>query len=221
MLVCWPAPKRHKATVLFIPPFAEEMNRCRRLLALTSEMLADRGISSYVLDVPGTGDTPLPFHKASWGLWKKAVIDGFQYLNTNGAPKIYVAGLRLGAVLAVDALVDKAPVIAINPVDGASQIRTLLRAKTIGGQESKQPVRMADLQNALDRGDTVEAAGYALSPELVKCVNAAALADILPRTVKVVDITGTGSPLWLQNEPQPADELAVELATVMLSETLK
>ncbi len=184
-------------------------------------MLADRGIGSYILDVPGTGDTPLQFHDASWDVWKKAVADGFLHLNTNGAPKIYGVGLRLGAVLAVDGLLDKAPVIAINPVDGASQIRTLLRAKSIGTQASKQPVSMADLMDALERGESVEAAGYTLSLKLVKSVNAAKLSDTASNNVRVVDITGTGSPLWLQNEPEPADELAVELATVLLGEILK
>lgn len=197
------------------------MNRCRRLLAITAVLMASRGISTYVLDVPGTGDTPLPFREARWELWKNSIIKCFRYINTIFLSPTYVAGLRLGAVLALDALGDITTIIAINPVDGSNLTRTLLRTKAVSSQESRYPVTLTELQNTLAKGETVEAAGYALSPELAQSVNAARLPDHLPSNLKVVDITGSGPPLWLQNEPQQADELAIELAMVLMHEIIQ
>ncbi|MEM7570930.1 MAG: hypothetical protein AAF337_14150, partial [Pseudomonadota bacterium] len=58
-----------KTAVIIMQPFAEEMNRCRRLLALTQSALADRGICSLTLDYLGTGDSEGAFQEATLPSW--------------------------------------------------------------------------------------------------------------------------------------------------------
>tara|TARA_B110000238_G_C16067394_1_gene413366 strand:- start:879 stop:1052 length:174 start_codon:yes stop_codon:yes gene_type:complete len=44
-------------TVIFVPPFAEEMNRSKRMYVLFARLLADAGIKSICFDFAGTGDS--------------------------------------------------------------------------------------------------------------------------------------------------------------------
>tara|TARA_B110000240_G_C13425650_1_gene421472 strand:+ start:552 stop:725 length:174 start_codon:yes stop_codon:yes gene_type:complete len=44
-------------TVIFVPPFAEEMNRSKRMYVLCARLLADAGIKSICFDFAGTGDS--------------------------------------------------------------------------------------------------------------------------------------------------------------------
>ena len=54
-------------TVLFIPPFAEEMNRARRMVALQARDLAAAGWDVLQLDLFGTGDSQGDFGDARSG----------------------------------------------------------------------------------------------------------------------------------------------------------
>ena len=57
--------------VLYVPPFAEEMNKSRRLVALQARRLAAAGFGVLVPDLYGTGDSAGDFAEARWSIWRK------------------------------------------------------------------------------------------------------------------------------------------------------
>src|ERR1700686_1346504 len=56
--------------VLLAPPFAEEMNRCRAMVAIQARAFSRMGIGTLVLDPYGTGDSSGDFSDGSWELWR-------------------------------------------------------------------------------------------------------------------------------------------------------
>ena len=53
-----------RSKVLYLHPFAEEMNKCRPMLALTARQLAARGVQVLAVDLHGTGDSSGEFRDA-------------------------------------------------------------------------------------------------------------------------------------------------------------
>jgi exosortase A-associated hydrolase 2 len=56
--------------VLYVHPFAEEMNRARRMAALQARALAALGYGVLQIDLYGCGDSSGDFGDARWDLWK-------------------------------------------------------------------------------------------------------------------------------------------------------
>jgi alpha/beta superfamily hydrolase len=54
--------------ILCIHPFAEEMNKSRRMAALQSRALAEAGYTVLQIDLHGCGDSAGDFGEASWPL---------------------------------------------------------------------------------------------------------------------------------------------------------
>jgi len=47
----------YEGAVLFIPPFADEMNKTRQLVAQQARQLAEHNFAVLILDLYGTGDS--------------------------------------------------------------------------------------------------------------------------------------------------------------------
>ena len=60
---------RHRADVVIVPPFAEEMNKSRRMFALLAERLATLGVGTALIDLYGTGDSEGDFGDARYDVW--------------------------------------------------------------------------------------------------------------------------------------------------------
>lgn len=168
--------------VLFVPPFAEEMNRTRRLMALAGQHLAARGIPSLLPDLPGTGDSPLPFSKATWDGWLDALRACAVYLTEQGYA-VRMAGIRLGGLLAADALAQgcKADaLLLLDPVeDGRMHMRHWMRIRSAASLEIGPRITLSYLQTQLDGGATVEVAGYEMGPQLVSQISTLKLSALL------------------------------------------
>lgn len=174
--------------VLFVPPFAEEMNRTRRLMALAGQQLAARGIASLLPDLPGTGDSPLPFREATWTGWLDAVRACAGYLAERGLG-VRLVGIRLGGLLAADALAQGLPansLLLLDPVeDGRMHMRHWLRIRSAASLEIGPRITLSYLQTQLDGGQTVEVAGYEMGPQLVNHINTLKLAPLLESVANV------------------------------------
>src|SRR5689334_9630124 len=70
--VHWPAaaPSLRQA-VLVLPPFAEELNKCRPMLAAQARALAAAGLDVLLVDLFGTGDSDGEFVEARWERWQQ------------------------------------------------------------------------------------------------------------------------------------------------------
>ncbi len=160
-----------RGAVLYVPPWAEEMNKSRRMAALQSRALAAAGWHVLQLDPTGTGDSSGDFADASWDLWLDDLDGARAWLAQASGFEPWLWGLRLGALLASDSLARRpAPgLVCWQPVvSGRLHLQQFLRLKA--GAEWLAPGRAAEQQakpmDQLQAGDVVEVAGYRLSPAL-------------------------------------------------------
>lgn len=164
--------------LLFVPPFAEEANKSRRMMARLGHALAGRGVGLCLPDPYGTGDSAGDFEDARLAIWQEDLVTVAEWLRTeHGCTRLWLGGLRLGVPLALtvaDRLGALRGMLCWQPVaKGRQQLTQFLRLRQAaavmgGGKESMQ-----DMQARLDAGEPLEVAGYMLHPEL-----AAALADL-------------------------------------------
>jgi exosortase A-associated hydrolase 2 len=159
--------------VLLLPPFGEELNKSRRMLALGSRALAAAGFDVLMMDLLGCGDSSGDFGDATWSDWQQDVALAIDWLAERATPAspLWLWGVRAGALLAPAALAAaNRPVNLLlwQPVTaGKLQLQQFLRLKVaadlVGGQAKGA---MQALRSQLDQGQPVEIAGYELSPAL-------------------------------------------------------
>ncbi len=179
VLLC--VPPGAKNCILFVPPFAEEMNKSRRQFSLTADALADRGLASLVIDPYGTGDSAGNFDDASWNAWTADVAAAIRWAQSRAVPVVGQVAMRLGCALAADAM-SRAGLsvhrsLFWQPVANGRQAMTqFLRLRVAssmmdaGGQETVDTLRQR-----LASGETLEVAGYPLSAQMVSDIEAVRL----------------------------------------------
>ena len=203
-----PARTPLRGVVLYVPPWAEEMNKSRRMAALASRRLAEDGFAVLQIDLLGCGDSGGSLADATWEAWVDDVVRAAQWLKARhpGSP-LWLWGLRAGALLAAAALTrlpDSVQLLLWQPVvQGKTQLQQFLRLKAAaqladGGGKAILAAARADLA----AGHAVEVAGYSLGPVLASGLEAAALApppDPAPR------LAAPRRLIWLESGNQPAD----------------
>ncbi|HEY1092633.1 MAG TPA: hydrolase 2, exosortase A system-associated [Burkholderiaceae bacterium] len=171
-----------RGALLFIHPFAEEMNKSRRMAALAARAFAEAGFAVLQIDLHGCGDSSADFGDATWQGWLDDVSLGRHWLAARhaGAP-LYLWGLRAGCLLASQSAA-LAPGLAGQlwwqpPASGKLLAQQWLRLKIAGemlaggGKGSIEPLRQQ-----LKEGLAVEIAGYLCGPALMQGLEAATLA---------------------------------------------
>jgi exosortase A-associated hydrolase 2 len=166
-----------RGCVLIVPAFAEEMNKSRRMIALTAHALAQRGIASVMPDLFGTGDSDGSFADASWERWRADVIRARDWCAQQGLRVTGMLANRLGCALGVAAMRDCAAALETTvfwqPVlDGARTIDQFLRlrvAATLMSADARESVK--DLRTRLRSGSVVEVAGYPLGGVLAASID--------------------------------------------------
>ena len=172
-----------RACVLHVPAFAEEMNKSRRMVAMTARALAESGVAVATLDLAGCGDSDGEFADATWEQWIDDVVDAADWLVREGRAPLWLWGERAGALLAVDAArrIDAAVGLVFwQPATaGALLLQQFLRVRTAGALQGAAAARAKEgvgaLRAQLAAGAMLEVAGYALSPVLAAGLDAAAL----------------------------------------------
>jgi exosortase A-associated hydrolase 2 len=168
-----------------VPPFAEEMNRSRRMAALQARELARRGVGVLLLDLFGTGDSEGEFRDATWEAWMGDIEAAVSWLSGQGSKRNGLWGVRLGGLLAIAAACGSADikhVILWNPVtSGRIMLKQFLRIHVAANMEGSKNGQDAKMPRArLLSGETVEVAGYAITPALATSLELAELTDFSP-----------------------------------------
>ena len=180
-----PAAGLVRGAVLYLHPFAEEMNKSRRMAALQARALARQGFAVLQIDLFGCGDSSGEFGDATWEIWLQDAALGVRWLAQHVRAAITLWGLRLGALLALDAArqCDPAPAdfVIWQPVlNGEATITQFLRlrlaSEMLSGGRSTTGVQ--ELRAALAAGDTLEIAGYDLKQRLTATIDGLNLADM-------------------------------------------
>jgi len=180
--VCFRPAKETGKALVFCPPFAEEMNKCRRMMVLTAQQLAAGGVTSVIVDLIGTGDSSGQFSDASWGAWRENIATTLGWLTQNRDYEVSLCGVRLGAALALDvARSGDAAVTSMvfwQPVISGSTFMTqFLRLKLAAQLHDGGGITTDALRAQSAAGSSVEVAGYELTPELIAAVDAIDLKD--------------------------------------------
>jgi len=170
---------RCRGAVLYVHPFAEEMNRARRMAALQARMLAALGYAVLQIDLYGCGDSSGDFGDARWALWKQDLAAGAAWLRERHDCPVTLWGMRLGALLALDyartASHPLGPLLLWQPVSsGASYLTQFLRLRMAGAllaETSSASHGTRALREALHAGETLEIGGYDLAPALALAID--------------------------------------------------
>ena len=176
------------ALVVYVHPFAEEMNKARRMAALQSRALADAGCAVLQMDLLGCGDSAGDFGDASWALWVDDVVEACALARQRAAqawpesapPALWLWGLRAGCLLASAAaqrMAQPCNFLFWQPsVAGKLVLQQFLRLKVAAalGQADARGVS-EQLRKDLAAQRPVEVAGYRLAPGLASGLELAKL----------------------------------------------
>ncbi len=166
-----------KGGFVYLPPFAEEMNRSRRMAALQANNLAAKGLAVLLLDPFGTGDSAGDFGDARWEIWREDVTTALAWLSERCGGSVGLWGLRLGALLAADVAAQNPKCLARllfwQPLlSGDNYLTQFLRLRVAAGMNGGvEKETTKELRARWANGETVEVAGYDVSAELASAVS--------------------------------------------------
>jgi exosortase A-associated hydrolase 2 len=171
--------KQSKA-VIFIPPFAEEMNKSRKMMKSMLEATGQHS-DGFLFDLFGTGDSEGHLANTSWDSWKQNLGDYVEYVVSRGDySSIEFVCLRTGSLLLNDWLndIDSSKcawsidgIHYWNPVVKAQQfvtqfLRLKLAAEMMRSDGDKRTTK--DLMAELQQNGQLEVAGYMLNNVLIE-----------------------------------------------------
>lgn len=167
-----------RGKLLYLHPFAEEMNKSRRMAALACRALADSGLAVLQIDLRGCGDSSADFGDASWADWQADVQLGLAELDRRvpNAP-LWLWSLRAGALLAAADWGRPVNHLFWQPIaNGKLALQQFLRLKVaaeLASGASKGLMEQMKAELAADR--PVDVAGYRLGAGLAQGLESARL----------------------------------------------
>lgn len=191
--------------IVYVPPFAEEMNKCRHMASAAARRMAAQGVDVLIPDLAGCGDSVGEFADASIDDWLQDIDRAAQWLGDRTGAPIALWGVRFGALLAAHAAVAFPGrfqrCLFWQPVTSGEQMLTqFLRLKSASGIVSQQAAgaSLADMRSALAEGGAVEVAGYWLTSSM-----AASLAQL-----RLTDLNPACRTNWIELSSDPARGLS-------------
>jgi exosortase A-associated hydrolase 2 len=192
-------------SILYVHPFAEEVNKSRRMAAVQARAFAKTGWTVLQMDLLGCGDSSGDFGDARWQRWVDDVLEAAAWLRRETGHQPVLWGLRTGCLLAVHAMrrLEAAHgLILWQPVlSGKQFLQQFLRLKVANqmlGSTEGDRIGTQQLRKQLADGDPVEVAGYTLSSELALGMETAEL-DLPDQRRRVA---------WLEIGASSGDELS-------------
>jgi len=169
-----------RGAVVYVHPFAEEMNKSRRMASIQARALSNAGYSVLQMDLLGCGDSSGDFSDATWQNWVSDVVEASRWLQQREAAPLWLWGLRAGCLVATAAAVELDTPCQLlfwqPPSAGNTLLQQFLRLKSVGDMlEGKAKGAMQGARQQLCGGASVNVAGYTLAPELAGGLEAAML----------------------------------------------
>lgn len=203
-----------RGALLHVPPFAEELNITRRMVAQGAERLAALGYAVLLLDLHGCGDSSGDFADARWDGWLDDIAAARAWLEQRCGQPVGLWGTRAGALLALDyALRAPQPPAQLllwqAVMSGSAHLTQFLRLRLVhdvlanSSATGQGAAHGTDAMRAqLHSGAALEVAGYTLAPQLAQALDAAqfdaAVAPPCPVHWFDVGAAGRGVPLPVQ-----------------------
>lgn len=176
--------KSERHILLFIQPFGEEINQCRRLFSMIRCGLSESDMIVVQPDLFGTGDSEGRLDEANRDVWRDDLLRVIRHFDKTRSvegdiTRLSIVAVRAGCLLAAD-LIDlfnqheNTPVlenlIFIQPeTQGKNIVNRLFRARIMSQRLAGNKTQTTqDLWALVDQGELVHAGGHALSAELCK-----------------------------------------------------
>lgn len=175
-----------RGTILYVHPFAEELNKTRRMASLQSRAFAAMGYAVLQVDLFGCGDSCGDFHSGRWDQWKRDLAAAADWLDARASGPLHLWGVRLGGLLAIDfATTRKVEAILLwQPfLNGRTCINQFLRLRLAAGMDGTglgAPRSTAALRAALAAHGRLEVAGYDLECAMVGPIDACEAIHLKP-----------------------------------------
>lgn len=178
---------RHRSDILVVPPFAEEMNKSRRMFTLLAERLSAVGVGSAIVDLLGTGDSEGDFADARYDTWREDVMTTLKWLREKSDVPLALLGLRFGGLLAADAVhrggfpIDR--LVLWQPATIGELLMTQflrLRVAAAMAADAADRETTAALRERLKAEQRLEVGGYTLAADLVAAIDALRLEALVP-----------------------------------------
>lgn len=194
--------------VLYLPAFAEEMNRFRSHVSAQARVLAGLGYHCLLLDPHGTGESDGEIVEGDWSHWVADGVAAGRWLQDQAGQPLTLWGARSGALLAADvAAAPDTPAIdgllLWQPVlDGKLFMNQYLRLR-IASQLVKDTERETTetIRARLAAGEVLEVAGYPLTGGMAAALAAGRLDRWQP---------GAGQRVrWVEIVAKPGQDLAL------------
>lgn len=201
-----------RATVLYLHPFAEELNKSRRMAALQARALAEVAFAVLQIDLFGCGDSGGDFRDASWDVWLRDVDLAVKWLRGHYGVPVLLWGLRLGSLMACDYALqsggDIESLLLWQPVLNGEQMLTQFFRMRMASEMLTSGAAKSGTQALRDQcyaGNVLEIAGYGLSPALVRAIDQLRLANLVPRKIPV---------FWIEVVPETGRSLSPAVTRV-------
>lgn len=178
LFITWRLPAAsHGPSVLLVPPFAEEMNKSRRLCNDLAQALNHQGIAAVLPDVHGTGDSEGDFGEAGWTGWVADLRLAAEFAGSIGWPVRGLLGIRLGCQLAADfSRLLAEPLqhtVFWQPVtDGSRFLTQFLRLRVAARVMTSEQETVGQLRQRLAAEGSLDVAGYTLGADLASAIEA-------------------------------------------------
>lgn len=214
-----------RGRVLYLHPFAEELNTTRRVVAQQARAMALAGYAVLQVDLLGCGDSSGDFADATWEAWQADALRAHDWLHQHASGPRWVWGLRAGALLAAHLAgqlvaprggtshhpaAEPVHLLLWQPVhSGQQMLQQFLRLHAAAQWLGADKAGAASPAKTLAQGQPVNIAGYTLSPALAQGLGQARLQPPPDGG------TGAGRLVWLevstQTHPVAAPGAAAEL----------
>jgi exosortase A-associated hydrolase 2 len=196
-----------KAHIVYIPPFGEEMNRCRSLVSIQARSFATAGYACTLIDFYGTGDSQGELRDSSLKIWYDNIRHTIDTLKREVDVPVILWGLRLGGLLALDyAAQSPLPIqhiILWQPVNASKvYVTQMLRQRVASLMVRDLPAETTkEIRQRLEEGEEVEIAGYLVGGSLIRDIEAI-------DTASMSDLC-SGKIFWLEHVVEAGKEIGV------------
>ena len=176
------------ASIIFLPPFAEEMHKSRHLVSQQARQFAEKGYQVVVFDLTGCGDSPGSFEDATWEIWTEDAYACCDWLTSTSSAPLFLWGLRTGGLLATALSTqyhNATKLLLWQPViDGEHFVKQFIRQKLathnlLSGSSEKLDSK--NLLNNLNNQGYIEIGGYNTAETLLTAISRLKITDNTPQ----------------------------------------
>lgn len=192
--------------ILVLPALFDEANKLRRFTVQMMRALDERGIDTFLPDLPGCNDSLVSLEDQTLVSWRDVAANAAQTFNVT-----HIVTIRGGALIAPETL----PGWQYAPVTGAKILRAMVRAQTISAREAGREISSQQLMEQ-GRQSGLQLAGWNIGADLLRELESAApVVAAMQKVIEQKELGGAG--LWLRAEPDEDEAKSVALAEMVAS----